>query len=406
MSARLRILVSMYACDPNDHSGLNWQWLQQLAREHDLWVITRSKDREYVEQNNDPEMASVSWIYYDVPRWLSSSGTVSGYLWQLGAYRIARRLHRKVQFNLTHHVISLCHWMPSFLPLLKVPFIWGPVSSGSGGPKRFYRTLTGQQRTAYRLKKLVRNITRFDPFVRWNARRSLCAVASTRETAAEMRQLGASGVNILPQIALSRAEYAILDAMRPRQNKTIRFLSLANWHPSQGLDLSLKAFAMLKEYYPFCEYRMVGSGPEQKRLAQLVEQLDLGDSVQMLSGLSQHEVLNQIAESDVLLHPSLYDPTGKTCATAMAAGMPVICLDIDAPAIQVSEQTGRKVAVTDPEQAVRDLAVAMYDLVEDRKLRYSLGLAAQEEIAGYFEQHYNGESIRKVYDAVLSRKSA
>jgi glycosyltransferase involved in cell wall biosynthesis len=414
MGARLRILVTMYACTPAEYGGLNWQWLQRLASEHDVWVITRTSDREYIEQqlDHDHEMTSISWIYYDLPRWTrfgrrqSLRTYIHDYLWQIGAYQIARRLHRKVQFNLAHHALSVCFWVPSLLPMLKIPFIWGPVSGGNGGPRRFYRSLGLKRRVIYQLKYQVRRLTRLDPLVRWNARRGMCGLATTARTAAIMQQIGAEKINLLPQMALSRAQHAVLDAMRPRKNKTVRFLSLAHWKPEQGLHLGLEAFAKLKEQHPFCEYRVVGSGPEYKRLAQMVEQLDLGDSVQLLSGLSQREILSQIAECDVLLHPSLYDPTGKTCATAMAAGMPVICFDIDAPATQVSDETGYKISVTNPEQGVNDLANAMYELAEDRDLRYTLGLAAQEQIADYFERHYSGETIRRVYDEVLARKSA
>ena len=49
------------------------------------------------------------------------------YVWQLAAYFAARKLQRQVRFDLIHHVTLVKYWMPSFLSLLPVPFVWGPV---------------------------------------------------------------------------------------------------------------------------------------------------------------------------------------------------------------------------------------------------------------------------------------
>ena len=39
---RLKVLVSCYACDPTRGSepGMGGNWVLQLARHHDLWVLT------------------------------------------------------------------------------------------------------------------------------------------------------------------------------------------------------------------------------------------------------------------------------------------------------------------------------------------------------------------------------
>ena len=44
------------------------------------------------------------------------------------------------------------------------------------------------------------------------------------------------------------------------------------------------------------------------------------------------------------------------CLEAMAAGKPVICLDLGGPAELVTDRTGVKVVANNPEQAVSDLA--------------------------------------------------
>ena len=49
---RLRVLLSAYACEPGKGSepGVGWNWVKQLARHEDVWVLTRSNNRGAIEQ--------------------------------------------------------------------------------------------------------------------------------------------------------------------------------------------------------------------------------------------------------------------------------------------------------------------------------------------------------------------
>jgi hypothetical protein len=43
MTRRLKVLISAYACEPDKGSehGLGWNGVKQIARFHEVWVITR-----------------------------------------------------------------------------------------------------------------------------------------------------------------------------------------------------------------------------------------------------------------------------------------------------------------------------------------------------------------------------
>jgi hypothetical protein len=43
---RLRILVSAYACEPykGSEQGVGWNWVLELSKTKDVWVITRSNN--------------------------------------------------------------------------------------------------------------------------------------------------------------------------------------------------------------------------------------------------------------------------------------------------------------------------------------------------------------------------
>ena len=132
----LKLLISAYACRPGKGSepGVGWHIVQQMARSHDVWVITRAENRPMIEAAM-PMNASrkIQFRYFHVPRWENRwkwEGVASQmhyYMWQLGIYGTMKRLHREVVFDVTHHVTYVRYWNPSMLALLPVPFLWGPV---------------------------------------------------------------------------------------------------------------------------------------------------------------------------------------------------------------------------------------------------------------------------------------
>ncbi len=93
------------------NQAIGWNQVQQVARDHEVWVITRSNNRQDIDAFLALEsLPNVHWIYFDLPRWASfwkkgMRGMRTYYhCWQLGAYLKARRLHRRMQFDLAHHV--------------------------------------------------------------------------------------------------------------------------------------------------------------------------------------------------------------------------------------------------------------------------------------------------------------
>jgi glycosyltransferase involved in cell wall biosynthesis len=85
----------------------------------------------------------------------------------------------------------------------------------------------------------------------------------------------------------------------------------------------------------------------------------------------------------------------------MAAGRPVICLDLGGPAVQVTEETGIKVAAIDPEQVARDVAAAMTRLAEDPALRVRMGQAGQKRVKEVFDWDLKERLLLDLYEKML-----
>ena len=107
---------------------------------------------------------------------------------------------------------------------------------------------------------------------------------------------------------------------------------------------------------------------------------------------------------DVFLFPSLRDGGGLVVVEAMAAGKPVICVDLGGPAMHVTEDCGIKVAPLSPEQVVRDLAAALERLFRDKPLRVQMGEAARRRAERVYHWDRLGERILGVYKDVFGNQ--
>lgn len=402
--SRLKILLSAYACRPGNGSepGVGWHVAQQIAKYHDVWVLTQLRHRATIEQHCRLfPIRGLRFVYYELPPWIRwwRRGTrgvqFHYYLWQIGAYSLAHDLHRQKGFDLVQHVTIAKYWMPSLLALLPVPFVWGPVGGGESAPKAFWETFSIRGKGYEVLRDFARWIGEHDPFVQMTARRSALALAKTAETAQRLRVLGAKAVREFPGEALSTMEITSIERNVPPNSNQVRFICIGKLLHWKGFHLGLRAFARTR--LRDAEYWIVGDGPERHGLQALARSLGIHHSTRFWGWLPREEAFRRLMECHVLVHPSLHDSGSWVCAEAMAAGRPVICLDLGGPAAQVTEETGFKVRAHDPHQAVHDLSQAMIQLASDPTLRLTMGEAARQRSLAVFCWERKGALLDEMY---------
>lgn len=408
----MKVLLSAFACEPNlgSEEGVGWNTALQAAKHHEAWVFTRTFCRSFIEAELERNpMPNLHFVYFDPFGWSEDWKGRQGwlqlhyYLWQIWAYFIARKLDREIKFDIVQHVTYVKHWSPSFLALLPHPFIWGPVGGAEAAPKPFWEDFSRRGKIYETLRELAQGFGERDPFVMLTARRSALALATTEETAARLRFLKAKNVKIFSQVGLSQTEIQQLLQSESPPEKPIRFISVGRLLHWKGVHLGLRAFAEAK--LQEAEYWIVGDGPEKQRLEALATELGLGNQVYFWGALPRDKTLSKMAESHVLLHPSLHDSGGFVCTEMMGIGRPAICLDLGGPATQVTAQTGIKVTATDPDRAVEGLAEAIVCLAGDRELRSSMGEAGRKRVMEVYDWDVKGKFLAQLREDLVDRKS-
>lgn len=409
----MKVLISAYSCEPGKGSerGVGWNVTSEVAKEHQVWVLTRpDESREVIEDElaRNP-IPNLKFIYFTLPFWQDSlrwgqSGAmqIHYYIWQIQAYFVARRLHRDIGFDLVHHVTFVKYSSPSFLSLLPIPFIWGSVGGGETSPSAFWQDFSLKNKVYETLRSSARWFGEQDPLAQITAKRSDLAYAATEDTAKRVRKMGAKSVEISSAIALSQTEIEQLAQCPLPNTAPVRFISIARLLHWKGIHLGLRAFA--RANLPDSEYWIVGNGAEMKRLQTMALDLKIAQRVKFWGLLPRDQVLFKLGQSSVLVHPSLHDSGGGVCLEAMAAGRPVICLDLGGPAEQVTSETGFKVPAYNPEQAVSAIAEAMIRLAQDQNLCRKMGRSGQQRVKDIYSWEAKGKRLSRVYQEIVTKQ--
>ena len=407
----MRVLVSAYACAPNRGSepSVGWHVATQIARRHETWVLTSSENEDAIRGTmlEGGAAATINFIFVEPFGWtpdlptrrrpIPLAANIHYYAWQAVAFAKARSLHERLGFDIVHHVTFVRYYSPSLMSLLPVPFIWGPVGGGESAPLSFWTGLGVRGVMFETVRVFARSLGEWDPFVRTTARRSAVVTATTPETAARLRRLGARNVGLMTAAGVSAEELARGrgSAQKPDPGPAF-FLGVARLVPWKGLHLALRAFAVAS--LSDVTFRIVGTGADRPRLERLARRLGIEDRVEFTGELARNQVRSLLRDCLALVHPSLHDSGGTVCLEAMAAGKPVICLAVGGPATQVTNETGFLIPAVTPEQSVHRIADALTRVATDEALRRTLGENARDRVRAGFTWNERGRMLSHLYD--------
>jgi glycosyltransferase involved in cell wall biosynthesis len=414
-SKALKILISAYACNPSSsfqmHPGedlTGWKLVDQIARDHETWIITHGYNRKGIETAGNGRLKiKAHFIFASLPRylaWLYKFGVgerLYYYFWQVAAWRVARRLHRQHHFDLCHHVTFGNYWMPSFIgAFLPIPFIWGPVGGGQKTPEALFRrySLLGQFSEVGRdlAQWLGRNVLISR---RLCLRHSSAILVCNKETKLLFPKKYWRHVLYFPVNGISRGD--LPKSVRTRSGIKFRVLTAGRLIRLKGFDICIEAFARIAENYPNSVLEIVGQGPEEARLRKLAMAHNVKDKVFFVPWLERQSLLKKMRASDVFLFASFRDGGAAVVVEAMAAGLPVVCLDAGGPGFHVQEDWGIKIAPHRDRQVVEDMSRALTILYQRPAMRKKMGKAGYRRAKEYYLWDNLGKRLSKVYQSVL-----
>jgi glycosyltransferase involved in cell wall biosynthesis len=247
----------------------------------------------------------------------------------------------------------------------------------------------------------VRKISHLDPALIATAKAATIALGTTRKTCEALRNLGAPKVEQLP-LGLDEDELDAYTRIPPPSNGPFRALCLGRLLHWKGFYLAIRAFAVFAKTNPEAELWIIGGGPFQRQLEKTAGQTGMGARVKLLGRVSQGELMDRLAQSHVLMHPALHDNFPVTCLEAMAAGRPVVCLDIGGPAAQVNAETGFVAPAENPEESIQAMASFLTRVANDRSLLARLSANARIRVREEFTMKKMGASMNSLFSQAIA----
>lgn len=111
-------------------------------------------------------------------------------------------------------------------------------------------------------------------------------------------------------------------------------LSVGRFAEKKGFSYLIRSIPLVKKHHPEAKLVLIGFGPMENDLKQLVNDLNLGDSIIMPGSFSGKELAAYFATADIFIGPSIIDSSGDTegqgivFLEAMASGTAVIASDV------------------------------------------------------------------------------
>ncbi len=334
----MRILALAYACEPGEGSepGAGWAWARMLARMGDTWVITRSNNRDVIENGliGLAERDRLHFAYTDLPAWArfwkrGRVGIQPYYLlWQVAALRKARRLQAEVGFDLVWHLTLANAWLGSAAPLVGPPCVYGPVGGGVRVPRRLLPALGVRGAVYEAIRACARGAGRYLNPLAWVAWRSQLVLVQNPETRDWLPRRYRSKAEVFPNVALDETRSALASSRPSPQPRTALFAGrLIPW---KGGALAVRVMTHL----PNWRLLIAGTGSDEQRLRRLARRWGVDGQIAFLGHVPRDALLWLMREeADVLLFPSLREEAGWVVAEAQISGLPVVCLDLGGPAL-------------------------------------------------------------------------
>jgi glycosyltransferase involved in cell wall biosynthesis len=186
---------------------------------------------------------------------------------------------------------------------------------------------------------------------------------------------------------------------RARQRQDNKFVMIypGSLNRRQGVDIAVKAFALIKDKIPMVEFHIYGGGADMDYLGSLVLDLGLQDRVFIKGDLPIYEVAEKMANADLGIEPKRNEMfAGDAMSTKilefMSLGIPVIASDTRVHKYYFDES----VVLFFKSDDEQDLARCMLLLIEDASLRQKMLLNSQQFVQGYVWEKRKGEYLELV----------
>jgi glycosyltransferase involved in cell wall biosynthesis len=399
-----KVLISAFACQPNKGSEFasGWNWCTGLAKlGYEVHCLTLRSNAPFIQEVEAP--ANLYFHYTALPLGLQAMYKLSQatmyihyILWQRLAYKRGKTLHRKLRFDVVHHVSWGSIQMGSFLYKLNAPFVFGPAGGGQKAPEAFKKYFLGHWASEIRREKVADLMIKYNPACKKMLKNAHAVLVSNNETMQLVKDIGAK--HCFPVLDQALPDDFFPEKFVPKAPVpgSLKMLWVGRFMPRKGLLLTLDVMNRLKQY-PNITLTIVGDGEMKEEVVNKIKEYGLENTVKLTGMLPFLEVKEYYSNHDIFFFTSLRDSGPAQLTEAMAYGLPIVSIKLHGQGIVINDETGIRCKCDTPEIAVDELEKAIIYLFNNPEKVTAMSKAAyqfagkqtwSERISSVVKQYY------------------
>lgn len=409
----MKILVSAYACEPNKGSepGVGWGWVIEIAKHHEVWVITRENNEKtinnYIDDNPDESYKNIKFIYVGISKLLTfwkkgNRGIRLFYtLWQWEAAKIAIELNEEQHFDLVHHVTFVSFTQVTFMYKLGIPMIWGPIAGGEIIPEIIKIEMDMREIIHEGIRKLSQKVSLFIPSISKTMKFSQYILVATDETKLKIPKKYWHKVIIIPAIGLTELP---LKRSNECSDEKIRIIMAGKLIHLKAFDIGIKAFLEIVDRYPNVELHILGEGIKKTDLMKLSSKY-LDSRIFFEPPVQHNDIYSFFSKFDIFLNTSLRDSGCMTLMEAMSVGLPCLAIATGGPKVLLNEYTDCLIQPQEYQKCIYDIADKLVKLVENHEYRNQISNSLFSHCSNNLTYMSKMKMVCELYDKSISRTS-
>ncbi|WP_299681768.1 glycosyltransferase family 4 protein [uncultured Roseobacter sp.] len=418
MTRRCRVLVLAESCNPEWPSLpiVGYKYARALGRVADVTVVTHVRNRENIEKAGDLDdrvhYIDNEWIaarMYKLALFLRGGNEVAWSTSQIMAYLPYIAFERQAlaqfrpalkrgEFDLVHRITPMSPTLPSYVSgRTAQPFVIGPLNGNLDWPAAF----SGEQKREREGLRRLRGLYRYLPFARSTYRHAACILASFQHTIDDIPASAAERIVPFPEIGYDPEVFHAQGRQGPFSGAgPKRFLFAGRLVPYKVPEAAVRAFAgseRMKDHI----LHVLGDGPEEPRLRQIVAEAGAEGRVIFEGRKSQAEVAEFMRRCDAFVFPSIRELGAGVVIEAMASGMVCLVTDYGAPGDLVAGGRGVQIALQPMDGLVRDYRAAMERCLDAPEAHAEMAQAARDYADRLYDWDAKAAYTAGLYDALL-----
>ena len=367
--------------------SLAWNYVNNMSKNNRLIVLYGTCDghhkignvREFENYISDNPVPNVDFIAvrlsFKVHNYDSSIRGILGFykeyrLWHKDVRRKIEEIATKQKIDLIHYLGPIGFREPGYAWELNIPFIWGPLGGFDGVRLRHLKaTMSLNGGFALFLKRIVNFwVQKTDGHLKEAMRNADVLIGATSDYVKAINSIVGnnhhSKILYLPESCMERKEDLNYEKFK---DPIVRLLWVGSVDPRKGILFILDALTKIDKNMPL-HLDVINSGPIEEKAKRWAEEHGISHFVSWRGKIDRSEVIGCYHKSHLHIQTSLADANTVVMWEAFTAGVPSLVLDHCGMHDIVSEKSGIKIKAGSYNQIVKDIAMALNGIVQNRSI--------------------------------------